>query len=89
MPPPPPANEYLHDPGTSSIVYVIHPLIHSSMGTSTRGPTQTPSATSCFPLPLPSRKATYACYNAAHRAERALVVVVHTLVGYRLLVPKC
>ena len=59
------------------------------MGTSTRGPTQTPSAISCFPLPLPSRKATYACSNAAHRVERALVVVVHTLAGYRLLEPKC
>ena len=75
--------------GTSLIVYAIHPLIHSSMGTLTRGPTRTQSATSCSLLPSPYRKATCACCNAAHRAERALVAVVHTLVGYRLLGPNC
>ena len=73
--------------GTSSKVYVIHPLIHSS----TRGPTRTPSETSCSQLPLPPKKAMRACSNAAHRVGRALVAVVHTLVhvGYRLLEPKC
>ena len=39
--------------------------------------------------PVLSKKATCACFNAVHREERALVAVVHTLVGYRLLEPKC
>ena len=74
--------------GASSTVYVIHPLTHSFLVTTTRGLTQTPNATSHSLLPSLFSGATCACSSDALCVERAHAVEVHTLVGYPVLVPK-